>query len=265
MMKKYLIAIITLVSITLTCLGHEYVLLAYKYFLKMGDQLEVHLFVADGFNIQFERPLQKPLTRKFELITKTGVTDLSTDANGRLPVIDRKVDFEGGGLIHMERDFSRISLTTDKFLSYLKEDHLGGIREKVNLKKDVQKERYSRYLKCLVQSGPDRSDTLFKTALGQSLEIILLDNPYKLKLGEELHVRILFMGKPLVKKIISARIRNGSHPSLLFNASTNKDGICSFKILNKGEWFIHLTHMIECPDKGDADWESFWASYSFGI
>ena len=36
-------------------------------------------------------------------------------------------------------------------------------------------------------------------------------------------------------------------------------------INHKGDWFIHATHMIPCPDQQDALWESHWASYSFGI
>lgn len=247
------------------CFAHEYVLLAYKYKVAKGDTLELHLFVADGFNIQLERPFQKAITKSFALITKERTTDLSTTENGALPIVDRKVDFGGGGLIHLERDYARISLPTAKFLDYLKEDHISGIAARVDSKKSEQKERYTRYIKCLVQSGSVYSDTLFKLKTGQAFEILLLQNPYQLTVGKTIQVKVLFQGKPLMGKVITARNRTGSVPSLEMTARTDAQGICSFRLARKGEWFVHATHMIPCPDKADSDWESFWSSYSFAV
>ena len=125
----------------------------------------MHLFVADGFNIEMERPYQKTQTKAFELLTKNRIIDLTAMENGTLPIIHRKVDFEGGGLIHLERDYSRISLPTKKFFDYLKEDHIDGIADKVDTKKKEQRERYTRYIKCLVQSENIFEDTNQHTTL----------------------------------------------------------------------------------------------------
>jgi uncharacterized GH25 family protein len=70
---------------------------------------------------------------------------------------------------------------------------------------------------------------------------------------------------PLVDKVITARNRLGSQPAIHQYARTDSQGICSFKLERAGEWFVHATHMISCPDPDDSDWESFWASYSFGM
>lgn len=263
-MKKFIL-LTSLLLLMIVSNGHEYILLAYKYVLQKGDDLEMHLFVSDGFNIQLERPHQKGMTTKFELMTKNGTTDLSLTEDGKFPIINRKVDFDGGGLIHIDRGYSRISILTAKFLEYLKEDHIEKISNKVDSKKKVQKERYTRYIKSLVQSGDDLSDTLYRTVVGQNFEIILLDNPYKMKTGDVIKAEILFLNKPLTNKIITARNRSGSEASTEYTCKTNSKGICTFKINRKGEWFIHATHMIPCVDKNDSDWESFWTSYSFGI
>lgn len=252
------------IIVAVLAFAHEYILLAAKYRLKKGDNLELHLFVADGFNIQMERPFQKEKTKRFELLTTDSVIDL-TKENEALPVVNRKVVFEGGGLVHLERDYSRIELATPKFLAYLKEDHIEYILPKVNRSKPVQKERYTRYIKCLVQSENVYRDTLYKTITGQAFEIVLLQNPYLLKRGATLKAQVYFNGNPLVGKTITARNRTGSEPSLLLTSVTDAKGICSFKLQREGEWFLHATHMIVCPDKSDSDWESFWASYSFGV
>ena len=225
----------------------------------------MHLFVADGFNIETERPFQKAPTLAFELVATNSITDLSTTENGSLPIVRRKVDFEGGGLIHLERNYARITLSTEKFFAYLKEDHIEGIANQVDRKRKDQKERYTRYIKSLVQSGNKFDDTLYKKITGQNFEIVLLQNPYQLKTGDMLTAKILFMGKPLSNKTVTARNRTGSNAAIALTSTTNASGICSFKLSRKGEWFLHATYMIPCTDKNDSDWESFWASYSFAV
>ena len=249
-----------------TVIAHEYVLLAVKFRLKKGDKLEMHLFVADGFNIQLEKPFQKSITQKFELITKDSIINLlPLTPEGALPVINKEVNFDGGGLVHTERGYAHIVLATDKFFDYLKEDHIDGIAGIVDKTKPVQKERYSRYIKSLVQSGDIYTDTLYKLFTGQHFEIIFLQNPYRLHPGGLLKAQVFFMGKPLPDKIITAENRVGNKPVITLASKTDDNGVCSFKLVRKGEWFLHATHMIVCPDKQDSDWESFWTSYSFGI
>lgn len=262
-MKKQFLIILALAT-AMAAWAHEYILLAEKYKLQKGDDLELHLFVADGFNVQGERPFQKAPTKAFELITKNSVENLITN-DGALPIVTRKINFDGGGLIHLERNYARISLATEKFFDYLKEDHIEGIAPQVDKTKGEQKERYTRYIKCLVQSGEDFSDTLYKQRIGQELEIVLLQNPYRLRAGSLLRAQVFFRDKPLVNKVITARNRAGNEATLALNARTDKNGICDFTLKRRGEWFLHATHMIACPDKTDSDWESFWVSYSFGI
>lgn len=262
-MKKAFV-ITSLLFIGLCVFAHEYILLAYKYNVQIGDTLEMHLFVADGFNIQLERPMQKAVTKKFELISENGTTDLlAVTKDGSLPVVNYKVDFEGLGLLHMERDYARITLPNKKFLAYLKEDHIENIN--VVNGKEAQRERYMRFIKALVQSGNKPNSQLYKKITRQAFEIVLLQNPFLLHKGNALQAQVLFMGKPLTYKTITARNRTGSEAVISLTAKTDGNGICTFKLSRTGEWFIHATHMIPCTNKEDSDWESFWASYSFAI
>jgi Domain of unknown function (DUF4198) len=256
---------LSFICIGVSVLGHEYILLPYKFRLMIGDNLEIHLFVSDGFNVQFERPLQKEITKRFEMMTRDSSIDLSKEEHENLPIVDRTVNFEGGCLIHMERDYARIALPTDKFFDYLAEDHIDGIKQHVDQTKKEQKERYSRYIKTLVQSGSTYKDTLYKQNTHQKFEIILLQNPYLLHKGSVIKAKILFNNKPLIGKIMTARNRRGSEPSIAMTSKTDSNGICSFQLIRAGDWFIHGTYMIPCEDKADSDWESFWSSYSFGI
>lgn len=101
--------------------------------------------------------------------------------------------------------------------------------------------------------------------MGHQFEIILLDSPYTLRTGDWIKAKVLFQGKTLTQKIITARNRIGNKPATVAYSRTDDAGICKFKLKRNGDWFIHATHMIPCPDRQDSDWESFWSTYSFGI
>jgi uncharacterized GH25 family protein len=263
-MKKSVTFFISILLAT-TLFAHEYVLIAYDFFVKEGQKLELHLFVADGFNIQIERPIQKSITQKFEIITQNGTTNLlNNNKEGALPILNMDVNFKGLALIHMQRDYAKITLTNEEFIDYLKVDNIENIT--INTKdKQEQTERYTRYLKTLIQSDKIPNDEIFNTVVGQNFEIILLQNPYTLDEGDWISAKVLFMGKPLKNKVITARNRTGNKSSIHQYSRTDNNGICSFKLERKGDWFIHATHMIPCPNKNEADWESFWTTFSFGF
>jgi len=60
-------------------------------------------------------------------------------------------------------------------LDYLKEDHIENIKIDVSKQKE-QKERYARYIKCLVQSGTDNSNQLYKKQIGQKKGFVPLNS-----------------------------------------------------------------------------------------
>ena len=263
-MKKVTTILLTIL-IASTVFAHEYVLIAYNYIVKEGEKLELHLFVADGFNIELERPVQKEITKKFELINENGKINLLPKlTDGALPIFEMNVNFKGLGLIHMERDYARITMPNDEFKSYLKGDNIENIKINDSTKIE-QSERYTRYIKTLIQSNPKPNDTIYKTVVGHNFEIILLQNPYELKHGDWISAKVLFMSKPLTNKVITARNRLGNEPAIFQYSRTDENGLCSFKLEREGDWFFHATHMIASSQQNDTDWESFWTTFSFGL
>jgi uncharacterized GH25 family protein len=262
---KKTIAILLSLFLMAGALAHEYVLIAYKFIVKEGENLELHLFVSDGFNIQLERPLQKSITKSFKLLSENGETDLlkSLEDNS-LPIYNMDVDFKGLGLFYMERDYASNTLPNEEFKDYLIGDNIENIQIDVSTKTE-QTERYTRYIKSLIQSNPNLNDSIFKTVVGQNFEIVLLQNPYELEVGEWISAQVFFMGEPLKNKVITARNRIGNKSAAYQYSRTDESGLCSFKLEREGDWFIHATHMIPSRDKNKSDWESFWTTFSFGI
>ncbi len=251
--------------------AHDYWLQPKKFMLSKGDTLVVHLYVGDRLKKEIERELQKDMTLKFEILTDTKSVNLLDELPDKmLPVIEKKVDFEGLALIGMERSYAYIELNRKNFLEYIKHDvgekELGEIKRLLRKlpKREVEKEKYTRYIKALIVSGDDFDGDVYKKVLNQKLEIVLLNNPYKLKPGDIIEAKILFEGKPLPDKtVMGYNFYEGKF--FEYKARTDKEGKIKFKVKNPGLWLIRLTHILPCKNCSDADWESFWASFTFEI
>lgn len=251
-------------------LSHDYWLEPENFFLPAsGGNVPVRLLVGEGLKSDEERPLQKQRTGKFVLLSAKGSLDLlASNEDGQTPVVSVSLNADGNHLLAMERKWTSIKIEPDKFKQYLHEEGLESIiamRERAGESDTEGRERYSRYLKTLLQVG-NRSDDTFKRIVGHRLEIIPQTNPYRAKHGDMLGVRISFDGKPLAGVKVFAENRDGG-VTLKQDALTSHDGIARFKLNRRGMWSIRLVHMQRCTasDCDGMDWESFWAAYTFGM
>ena len=248
--------------------AHDYWFRPEKLALSKGDRLKVRLMVGDALDPEEERPLQKGKTTRFDLITSNGTVDLlAAGEEGASPILDREVDFEGMALLSMDRGFSFIELDDEEFSEYLKHEGLEEI-EKIRDRighREMEREKYARSLKSLVRVGDAQESNLHKRVLGQKIEILLLQDPYRLDPGDDLEVKVLFDGKPLSDKAVTAYNGDGKDPISKSVARTNDLGVARFRLDEKGFWLIRLVHLMVCEGCPDADWVSHWASFSFQL
>lgn len=255
-----------LVCFAFNTTAHEYWFEPDTFFAKPGEMVPVHLYVGDGLVKDREERVYQP--EKTELFKVFGLTDLwdlrSKTAPGAMPVYTFSADKPGNYLLAMERNWSYITLEADKFEEYLVTDGIDFIskeRAKLGESKKKGKERYSRFIKSLMQVG-GRNDLTWKKEIGLKLEISPLANPYTKKVGDTLQFRVTFDGKPLANRTIFADNR----ASQTQRFKTNARGEFTMKIDNAGLWLVRMVTMRRCKtDCGEADWESFWAAYSFGV
>ena len=247
--------------------AHDYWLGPETYFPAAGAKVTVRLHVGDHFKSEAERPFQKKPTVRFELIGAKGKQDLAAAGkDGEKPAAQLTAKEEGNYLIVLERGPQTIKLDADKFNAYLAEEGLDAIRElrrQSGQDKAEGRERYQRYIKCLLQCG-DKGDDTFKKEVGQRLEIVPQENPYRLKAGERLTVKVLFDGKPLAGVRLFAHHRAGEKVRTQ-TLDTSKDGLATIKLEQAGQWLIRLVHMRRCEGDKDVDWESFWGALTFGL
>lgn len=264
-MKIKFVVVVTLL-LSATAGAHEYWLEPETFFPGLNKKTAVHLYGGDGLiKDRAERPYQLAKTEKFQLLSIANVQDLRTSvADGALPVYNFSSSRPGNYLLAMERNWAYIKLEAQQFEAYLREDGMEYIiaeRQKRGESTKEGRERYSRFIKSLLQVGDARDET-YKQLAGLKLEIAPLENPYAKKLGDSLSFQVLFEGKPLATKAVFANNRN-SKPQKM---TTDGDGKISMKVDQSGLWLVRMVFMQRCTiDCKDADWESFWSAFTFGV
>ncbi|MBX7053571.1 MAG: DUF4198 domain-containing protein [Pyrinomonadaceae bacterium] len=260
-------ALVTLV-LSSSAFAHEYWFEAGSFFLRPTEVTSLRLFVGEALRPESEIPFQASKTNSFQMFAPNGTFDMRTMAEDeRKPIVNFSADQSGTYVLAMERGWSYITLEADKFEEYLKEDGLEDIvseRERLGETKKPGRERYSRYVKTMVQVGGNRTGNA-KSRYGGRFEIVALDNPYSKKIGDTIQFQIFFGGATLGSKTVFADNRDGDVVTTRKFIS-DKDGRIAVKLDRKGIWLIRLVHMQRCLKAcGDADWESFWGALSFGV
>lgn len=264
--RALLNATVAVVLIVVPALSHDYWFEPEQFFVSVGNTVGVHLFVGEGLKADEERVLQMEKTPRFQVFSSEETQDLKAIAkDGQMPVAQVTFKTAGNYLIAMERNWSAITLDAKKFTEYLRDEGLDSIvaqRDQSGEANKEARERYSRYLKSLVQAG-SRQDETYRREAGFTLEIIPQTNPYRLQAGDELKVKVLFEGKPLPNAKIFADNREAGNTRTQ-GAKTASNGTAVFNIDRPGLWLLRLVHMRRCENQAEADWESFWAAYTFG-
>ncbi len=160
---------------------------------------------------------------------------------------------------------SPVELDAAKFNQYLKDEGLDGVAEwraRHGQTSATGREIFTRCAKSLVLSGqanPKQGDR----ALGFTLELVTERNPYALRPGEDLPLRLMYRDRPLAGALVVAR--NRLNPTEKLSARTDAAGRVHFRLKPEGMWMIKAVHMIREPEGAAADWASYWASLTFEL
>lgn len=231
-----------------------------------GSELAVSLWLGKNFIPEAQQAMQQARTVALRHITRTGDVDLLPTTHDGAPLLRLRLAQPGGHLLSLERDPARVQLRARNFNRYLEDEGLLdslAARKRAGERWSRGKERYTRYVKAFVQVGA-LADGVSTRVLGQRLELVPERDLADLKAGDKLGVRVLFEGRPLAGAKVEAFTRGpvDSHP-LGDPASSDLGGRVEFTISEPGTILLRTVHMQRCVGCDDAQWESFWAAYSF--
>lgn len=125
--------------------------------------------------------------------------------------------------------------------------------------------RYEKFAKTLINATP--ADTLYKEVLGQPLEIVLLDNPARLKPGDSIRCRVLYAGRPIVTTVGAVYDGySGEEDVYVSKTETGADGEALIKITAPGLWMLRANFSGTIKDSGSGeDKFDLRATYVFGV
>lgn len=158
-----------------------------------------------------------------------------------------------------------IELDAAAFNAYLVSDglpHIFLLRSKEGTLDKPARERYSKSPKALLRVGDAKAGDPTKPS-GLSLEVVPLKNPFALKPGEALNVRVLFQGKPLAGANLGWDHPGGGElPAGTVRADDKGEAL--IPVAKAGLMTVRLTHMTR-PKAADYEWESFWTTLTFRV
>jgi uncharacterized GH25 family protein len=262
-MKKVVFVSLLILFTVATSFAHEFWLALEKFILKAGEKAKLSFLVGENFTGE----IWKGSLASFYLFSSEGKKDISflfptKPEEGATLTFDK----EGTHLLAFNSQNKFIELSPDKFLAYLEEDGLEeviALRQQRNETEKNGRETYQRCAKTLIQVG-EKKDNTFSINAGLPLEIIPEKNPYKLASNENLKIKILFQNKPLSNSLVKIWHKKGGKVSKT-EQKTDAKGFISFKVEKQGEWMISIVKMIPNMNPEQADWQSYWASLTFGF
>ena len=155
----------------------------------------------------------------------------------------------------------------DKFADYLDLEGLDTIparHDARGLPRDDIRELYTRCAKTLVAVGDASGDQ--DRATGMRLELVAGENPMTIKPGAEMSFTLLWEGKPLADTQVALfRKDKGTETGTGTLTRTDANGKAGFTLPATGTYMAASVHMVEAPADRNADWQSYWASLTFGV
>jgi uncharacterized GH25 family protein len=198
-----------------------------------------------------------------------GATDLKP-ALRQAGEADLALPFPAPGVqvLSMASSHAQSELLAIRFNDYLKEEGLTPamrVRDAQRQTNAPGREIYSRRAKSLVLVGPSGAadDARVTRPLGLTLEIVPDRNPYTLKPGEGLPVRVFYEGRTLPGATVKLTNLDFDMKPLA-TKTTDAAGRAVFDVPRSGRWLLNVVWTR--PIKGDprGDFDTTFSSLTFG-
>jgi uncharacterized GH25 family protein len=263
-MKKLAITLLFLAGTAIS--AHEFWLEPQHFYLQKGETLTLKFLVGEDFegeNWKGNRSSVESLKLYYNDIVDN-LEPLIPDSLGGDSLNLQFFD-EGTAMIAYHSTNKSITLKPAKFLEYLEED---GIENAIQYRQEHEetdsagRELYQRCAKTIFQVGA-KNDHSYDRVCGLPTEFVPLSNPYSLKKGEQMLVKILIEGKPASGLKIKTwhRLNGKTTKNELVSDSS---GIIQFPVSRSGKWMVSNVTMKRLENNEKADWQSFWASLTWG-
>lgn len=249
--------------------AHDFWIQPTRFATGIGEPLPFTLLVGHGvyrqrWGVATSRVLRFSDISVTEQRNQRGV--LHTDSGDD----DGSLTFTTAGthVVVLETGPAQSILPAIRFNDYLKVEGLApaiAARARTGRTNSEGREFYSRRAKTLIEVGAstDPQPQVMRPA-GLKLEIVPQKNPYRLRPGEKLPVRILYEGRPLPGATV--KLNNlDSDAEPLAQQLTDAAGMANFAVPLRGNWQLNVIWTKVLPNNPLAEFDTVFSSLSFGF
>ena len=246
--------------------AHEFWLQPAQFRVPVGATLPVRVLVGENFAGEPWTGRRRRLTR-FVHVSPTDTASLLAADTMATTVTLRQ---PGTHVVALATNNAYLTLPAEQFNAYLKEEGLDNallLRQQRGQLAAPGREAYRRCAKTLVQAGPaNPRDTAraYARPVGLPLELVPAQNPYLLRPGALLTVRVLRGGQPLPGALVQVWQQAAGQTVRATKFYSNQNGRVLFRLSAPGRCLVSTVRMVPTADSAGADWQSTWASLTFG-
>lgn len=244
--------------------ANEFWLQPEKFFYKRGETINIRFKLGQqfqGHNWYGNASRINSLRFYMASIKDDLSANMSLDSGDSLQIA---MFDEGTAMVTFQSTNAFVKMKARYFNEYLAKNALAdaiAFRKNNDDMDAAGKEFYQRNVKTLFQVGPTLNNC-YRLTTSLPLDIIPQSNPYGMRNNQVLEVRVLFNKKPFKNKCVRLwhRVNN---KTVLKDVRTDANGNLSFRMQKTGRWMISTVAMTHLK-KGDADWQSYWGSLTWG-
>jgi uncharacterized GH25 family protein len=252
-----------------TQIAHDFFFRPDSFFVTPGAT--VVLRALNGTFSQSENSITRDRLRDLSVVSSRGRNHPDTSmwsSSGDTSTLKVHTQTAGTYVVGASLKPRQITLTAKDFNQYLTDDGIPDVLVARKQSGSIDKqatERYSKHIKALIQVGPAPSGD-YSAVLGYPAEIIPLDNPYSLRAGSTLKIRAMVDGQAVANQLVVSGGRTPAGVRLKeTQIRTDASGVARVKISGPGHWYVKFIHMVPYRGTEQIDYESKWATLTFGI
>ena len=241
--KFIFVLALLIMSLTVSAQAHEWLLKATPSAPGKGDKVKLELMATHYFNRSEEaEPVQDAAA---QLIQNDRIIDLEIRENPDQAALDLMSEFtmpdDGTAWVFGHRLAQTWSYAPDGSVQGAKADLAPEVAAQV-----ISTNKTEKFTKLLLNPSP--GDKTFAQPLGHLFEIIPVDNPAAIKAGDEIRVKALYNGKPLVTPIYATYTDFSGEMMTFAFYTESTEAEPKVKISAPGLWLIRARHSVKLAD-----------------
>ena len=243
-------------------IAHDYWLAPSTFLPRQGEIVSLHALVGDHY-LGEPRPRDPTKLDRFVIAVPEGELPV-VGRDGEDPAGFVRIGASGTYAVGYLSKFTKVTLAGPKFEEYLKERGLHEAAQARAASGKTEADGNERYLRCAktlicVDGKPGPG---FDHVFGFPVELVPVSDPYLLKAGDSLKVKVLASGKPLQGAMVIAMQKKD--PAKAVHFTTDAQGTVPVPLSAGGEWMLSVVRMAPVTDPAACvEWESYWGSLTF--